>query len=60
MKPTIIHTRKITFEVYNEHPIVGDYCVFANETVEKISLNDLDFIYVSEIKNMMWFLLKNK
>lgn len=52
MEPSIVHTRKITFEVYNEHPKVGDYCTFANATVEKTGKEDLDFAYVSEIRNI--------
>lgn len=49
MTPYAVHTRKITFELFDEHPQVGHYCVFANETVDKTTLEDLDFIYVAEI-----------
>ena len=52
MEPSLKHTRKITFEVYDEHPKVGDYCTFANETVEKTDVEKLDFIYVKEIRNI--------
>ena len=52
MKPSLIHTRKITFEVYDVHPEVGNYCVFANETVEKTDVNTLDFAYVEKISKI--------
>lgn len=52
MEPSLIHTRKITFEVYDEHPKVGDYCTFANETVDKTDVKRLDFIYVKELINI--------
>jgi len=37
MKPSLTHTRKITLEVYNEHPKVGDYCVYTH--VSNLNLN---------------------
>jgi hypothetical protein len=52
MTPSLVHTRKITFEVYDEHPKVGSYCTFANDTVEKTDASTLDFIYVEEIRNI--------
>lgn len=52
MEPSLVHTRKITFEVYDEHPKVGDYCMFGNETVERVRRENLDFIYVEEIRNI--------
>ena len=52
MKASLIHTRKITFEVYDEHPVIGNYCVFANETVEKTDVSTLDFAYVDDIKKI--------
>ena len=50
-KPVITHTRKVTFEVYDEHPKVNDYFVFANETVEKTQACDLDFAFAARIEN---------
>lgn len=41
--------RKITFELYNEHPKVGDYCMFGEEKPE--IKNNIDFIFVEELKN---------
>ena len=52
MKPIITHTRKITFEVYDEHPVIGQYCVFANESVDKTNTDNIDFIYVSELREI--------
>ncbi len=51
MNLIITHTRQITFEVYDVHPEVGDYCVFANEVPEKTDKSGIDFILVQEIRD---------
>ena len=45
------HTRKITFELMDEHPREGHYCVFGNETADTTIMEDVDFIFVSEIRD---------